>query len=1124
MDRSPGKDVAHRDRERSCAGAMTMASLTKDLRRQLERTVAEARKIGEEGAEQSLKRLAVDVSRPHDALTPEEKKFRVRLRAHARQLGDRPDARPARLIQAVAYEHWHRLLFARFLIENDLLLHPEHGVALSLDEVKELALGENREWVQLAADYAQRMLLRSVFHPEDPALRVSLPPEKRMQLEAKLSSLPHEMFGADDGLGWVYQFWQRDEKDRVNKSEVKIGADELAPVTQLFTEDYMVEFLLHNTLGAWWAGKIGVIKAATEQEARARAALPARDGVPEISWTYLRLVQDTATNTWLPAAGTFAGWPKSASLIRLLDPCMGSGHFLVFALPLLVRLRMEEESLSARAGVVAVLKDNIYGLELDERCTQIAAFNVALTVWKLAGYQALPPLHLACSGLAPRGTEAEWTALAGENERMRRGMMRLHELFKDAPVLGSLINPSAQCGNLIEAEFHELAPILDKALTQENENDTAHEIAVTAQGLAKAAEILAGHFTLVATNVPYLGRGKQDALLRDYCERVHPQAKADLSTCFIERCLDSCAHGGSTALVTPQNWLFLTTYSKFREALLGRRQWNLVARLGPKGFQTPMWDFNVQLGIISQSKPAIAHAMAGIDVSAAKHADEKASLLRGDKPVAIAVIPQAEQLKNPDASVNFTVSPIKTYLGKWAGCYQGLTTADDGRWRRQFWEIGQVGSSWRFLQTPSQERGLFSGREDVVSRLLIETDNHTGVIRGREAWGKRGIAIDRVGSLARAVYDGDLFHSLVPVVVPHDPADINVVAAFCMSEEFIEAARIANQALSIDNGYLSKLPFDIARWQKVAAEKYPSGLPKPFSSDPTQWLFNGHPKGSNRPLQVAVARLFGYQWPRQTGSSFPDCPALCSDGLDNHAEADGIICLTSLAGKASVADRLRALLADAYGGEWSATKLAELLDTSASLELWLRDRFFEEHCELFHQRPIVWHVWDGRNEGFHALVNYHKLDHKTLEKLIYSYLGDWISRQRQDLASGVEGADGRLAAAEHLQGELKKILDGEKPYDVFVRWKSLREQLLGWNPDLNDGVRINIRPWIMEARLYRATKPGILRVNPNIKYGKDRGKEPAHDPSDFPWFKGSAERTNDIHLSLDEKRRARGMA
>src|SRR6266852_3325383 len=114
-----------------------MASLTKDLRRQLERTVAEARTIAEQGAEESLAY----------ALNAAERKFRVSLRAHAKQLGDRPNERPAHLIQAVAYEHWHRLLFARFLIENELLLHPEHGVALSLDEVKEIALDRKREWV-----------------------------------------------------------------------------------------------------------------------------------------------------------------------------------------------------------------------------------------------------------------------------------------------------------------------------------------------------------------------------------------------------------------------------------------------------------------------------------------------------------------------------------------------------------------------------------------------------------------------------------------------------------------------------------------------------------------------------------------------------------------------------------------------------------------------------------------------------------------------------------------------------------------------------------------------------------------------------------------------------------------
>jgi len=119
---------------------------------------------------------------------------------------------------------------------------------MSLAEIQETARAQNQDWLSLASDYAQRMLLE-VFRPDDPVLQVVMPPENRQELEDKLAQLPTAIFTADDSLGWVYQFWQRDEKERINKSEVKIGADELPSVTQLFTEDYMVLFLLHNTLG-----------------------------------------------------------------------------------------------------------------------------------------------------------------------------------------------------------------------------------------------------------------------------------------------------------------------------------------------------------------------------------------------------------------------------------------------------------------------------------------------------------------------------------------------------------------------------------------------------------------------------------------------------------------------------------------------------------------------------------------------------------------------------------------------------------------------------------------------------------------------------------------------------------
>jgi hypothetical protein len=124
-------------------------------------------------------------------------------------------------------------------------------------------------------------------------------------------------------------------------------------------------------------------------------------------------------------------------------------------------------------------------------------------------------MNLACSGLAPNAKQSEWLRLAGDSDRLQRGMAHLHALFNDAPILGSLIDPRITVGDLMESEYHELQPLLEYALARKTKDDTAHEMAVTAHGLAKAAEILASRFTLVATNVPYLGRSNQCETLKD---------------------------------------------------------------------------------------------------------------------------------------------------------------------------------------------------------------------------------------------------------------------------------------------------------------------------------------------------------------------------------------------------------------------------------------------------------------------------------------------------------------------------------------------------------------------------------------------------------------------------------
>jgi len=235
-----------------------MPVLSGELRSKLERTVVEARDVAEAGARATLEALAVHHHEPYSHLTPEQRRLRNHLRARARQLGDRQDKSGkleiTHLLQECAYEHWHRMLFARFLAENDLLLEPEMGVAISLEECEELAREDGTDLWTLASRFAQQMLPQ-IFRPDDPVLQVTFAREYQLKLEQLLDDLEPGIFKASDALGWVYQFWQSKRKKQVNKSGNKIGADELPAVTQLFTEPYMVNFLLDNSLGAWWVGK-----------------------------------------------------------------------------------------------------------------------------------------------------------------------------------------------------------------------------------------------------------------------------------------------------------------------------------------------------------------------------------------------------------------------------------------------------------------------------------------------------------------------------------------------------------------------------------------------------------------------------------------------------------------------------------------------------------------------------------------------------------------------------------------------------------------------------------------------------------------------------------------------------
>ena len=1080
-----------------------MPTLSPAQRKKLESTVIAARRLAETGAANALKALAVAHHEPYPHMDPEDRALRNLLRSKGRLLGDKLQDNGKQEIQhlsyELAYEYWHKMLFARFLEANQLLIHPGYGTAVTLEECEELAPeeGYGDKW-EAAAAYASRML-PAIFRPDDPLLQLRFATEDRLALEKLLDELETAIFQADDSLGWTYQFWQSEAKDAINKSGDKIDGARLPAVTQLFTEPYMVHFLIDNTLGAWWASRH------PKEEA-------------PVDFAYLRRKEDGS-----PAAGSYEGWPKTTAEVTVLDPCMGSGHFIASLFPILAALRMKEEGLSKAEATEKVISQNLHGLELDARCTQIAAFNLALTAWKFNGnYLELPEMNLACSGIAPQGNPQDWARLAGEDHNLSNGMSMLFQLFRKAPELGSLIDPTTVLNDHLAPRPEKLIPVLEKAIQLEK-NAEDKQRGVMALGIATAAKLLSQKYVLQITNVPYRTRISQAQFIRNFCLDNYPASKADLATVFIERLQNTMEKGGAISCVTPQNWLFLSSYMRFRQTVLKEKSIDFIANLGPGAFREITGEVvKVILVSFHNYKPSSSHSFMGLDVSDRISVSEKEHALKVSEHNTQS---QIEQLSNPDSRVMLEKASEGIFLSSLATCIEGLSTGDLPRFVIKFWEIkSQLGVWQPFIQNV-HETQQYAARTD-----LILWENGNGSLRsspsahnfpaqemnGFQVLGNTGIRITQMGNFPCTIYRGEIFGKNGGTLIAKDSKFLPAIWEFCTSKSYVEEVKKIDKSMAVTVGSFVKVPFDLPHWQKVAAEKYPNGLPEPYSDDPTQWLFHGHPLHGESALQVALARFLGYRWPAEHDAEMK----LAQDARDKIAairafdhlsDEDGIVCIPAVNGEAPAADRLRDYLSTIWGTEWSHQRLDQLLQAAGAknndLELWLRDQFFQDHTKLFKNRPFIWQIWDGRKDGFSALVNYHMLDKKALQTLIYTYLGDWLRQCESKVKQGESGAEGLLQAATALKAKLELILEGEAPYDIFVRWKPLAEQPLGWDPDLNDGVRLNIRPFV-EAEVLR-------KKIPSLKWGVDRGK----NPPGSPW---GEVRDNGVHLGLGEKRGARG--
>jgi hypothetical protein len=596
-----------------------------------------------------------------------------------------------------------------------------------------------------------------------------------------------------------------------------------------------------------------------------------------------------------------------------------------------------------------------------------------------SGYRPLPELHIACTGIAPQATKEQWLHLAQKaaakgrmpakrnlfgkqdsllSSTLANALEALYDLFAQAPILGSLIDPRKISNNLYQASYESLAPLLGEVFKAEGD-DEARERAIAAAGMVKAADLLAGEYTLIVTNVPYLGFKRQSDPLRRFCESHYPASQSGLETAFAERAIQLLRIGGSLSLVVNQTWLFQPSSCKLREKLLDLNDWSFIVRLGARAFETIFGDVvNVALVMLLRNPPHRESRFAYLNAQEHRSAIVKAENLRHEKP---SIVVQANVRNNPSSVItDLPLSESNLLLSRFAISASGLKTGDRDHFNRQMWEIALPNNDWDYYQVASKSSDAYSGRNEIIFwengngqlAALAEEVRHLNHVaqnwkRGQVTWQKRGVAVSAVGAIQSHLYDGDKFDSGVTVICPENAEDLAPIWAYCKSDKFVATLRAVDSKISITTSTILKVEFPKKLWENASAKKYPDGLPEPESDDPTQWLFHGRPDEAQEgtELQVAVARLLGYRWPAELDDKMRLSKrarqlAKSCDNLLEYADKDGIVCIPSVRGEEPAAERLLRLLT------------ACDIKPNGDLDDWLRNSFFEEHCKLFHDRRL----------------------------------------------------------------------------------------------------------------------------------------------------------------------------
>lgn len=373
---------------------------------------------------------------------------------------------------------------------------------------------------------------------------------------AMLAAVDAENWADIQVIGWLYQYYNTELKNEtfeLLKKNVKITKERIGAATQLFTPEWIVRYMVENSLGRLWLE--GHDDRALRQ--RWRYYMDEAEQEPQVAAQLAQIrVQESRIQ------------PEE---IRLLDPCMGSGHILVYAFDVLMEI-YRTQGYTDRDAVSAIIENNLYGLDIDDRAAQLAYFALMMKACE-------HDRRFLRRGVQPHVCAVvEWNGNPNDSpawsDGQRRAARMLRETFKDAKEYGSILSIPK--------------PLAD-ALDELGENPFGGETALgvdaeNLQRLAAQAKIMARKYDVVVTNPPYMGSSGMGARLAEFVKKQYPDSKSDLFAVFMERGREYAKANGYLAMITQHAWMFLSSFEKLRAKLMEIDTVNM-AHLGARAFE-----------------------------------------------------------------------------------------------------------------------------------------------------------------------------------------------------------------------------------------------------------------------------------------------------------------------------------------------------------------------------------------------------------------------------------------------------------------------------------------------------------------------------------------------------------